>query len=67
MGHSHVKALQYAGGDVGMTVGGGFELFRNWQVMCSYTWGLVYAEKTKLLDDFSAKNRTLNVRVVYLF
>ncbi len=67
MGHSHVKALQYAGGDVGMTVGGGFELFRNWQVMCSYTWGLVYAEKTKLLDDFSAKNRTLNVCVVYLF
>lgn len=67
MGHSNVKALEYAGGDVGMTVGGGFELFRNWQVMCSYTWGLVYAEKTKLLDDFSAKNRTLNVRVVYLF
>ena len=67
MGHSNVKALEYAGGDVGMTVGGGLELFRNWQVMCSYTWGLVYAEKTKLLDDFSAKNRTLNVRVVYLF
>mgnify|MGYP001045434914 CR=1 FL=1 len=67
MGHSHVKALQYAGGDVGMTVGGGLELFRNWQVQCSYTWGIVYAEKTKLLDDFSAKNRTLNVRVVYLF
>lgn len=67
MGHSNVKALEYAGGDVGMTVGGGLELFRNWQVMCSYTWCLVYAEKTKLLDDFSAKNRTLNVRVVYLF
>ena len=67
MGHSSVKALKYAGGDVGITVGGGLELFRNWQVLCSYTWGLVYAEKTKLLDDFSAKNRTLNVRVVYLF
>lgn len=67
MGHSSVKALEYAGGDVGMTVGGGLELFRNWQVQCSYTWGIVYAEKTKLLDDFSAKNRTLNVRVVYLF
>lgn len=67
MGHSHVKALSYAGGDVGMTVGGGFEILRNWQVTCSYTWGIVYAEKTKLLDDFSAKNRTLNFRVVYLF
>ncbi len=67
MGHSDIKALEYAGGEVGMTVGGGLELFRNWQVQCSYTWGLVYAEKTRLLDDFSAKNRTLNVRVVYLF
>lgn len=67
MGHSDVKALKYAGGDVGLTVGGGVELFRNWQVQCSYTWALVYAEKTKLLDDFSAKNRTLDVRVVYLF
>ena len=66
-GHSDIKALKYAYGEVGLTVGGGFELFKRWQIQCSYTWGVTYAEKTKLLDDFSAKNRTLDVRVAYFF
>jgi hypothetical protein len=28
---------------------------------------MVYATKTKLLDDFSAKNRTWDVRFTYFF
>lgn len=67
LGHSRIKALQYAGGDIGMCVGGGFEIFKRWQLSADYCWGIVYAEKTKLLDDFSAKNRTINIRVSYLF
>lgn len=66
-GHNDIKALKYAYCDVGLTAGVGFELFKRWQIQCSYTWGMTYAEKTKLLDDFSAKNRTLDVRVAYLF
>ena len=50
-----------------MTAGGGVELWRNWQVTLSYTWGMTYALKTKLLDDFSARNRHWTVRVAYLF
>ncbi len=65
--HSNVKALKYAGGEMGLTVGLGVEIFKNWQVQASRTWGMVYAVKTKLLDDFSAKNRTWDIRVVYLF
>ena len=67
VGHSHVRALRYAGGDVGLSVGGGFEVMRKWQISCSYTWGLTYAEKTRLLDDFSGKNRALSIQVSYLF
>lgn len=63
--HSTVKALKYSGGDVGMTLGAGFELFRRWQVTVSYTWGLSYLEKTKLLSDFSAKNRNWDFRLTY--
>ena len=63
--HSNVKALKYAGGEMGLTVGLGVEIFKNWQVQASRTWGMVYAVKTKLLDDFSAKNRTWDIRVVY--
>ena len=67
VGHSHVKALDYARGDVGLIAGFGVELFKNWQVQGSYTWGVTYAERTRLLDDFSAKNRSWNVSVIYYF
>lgn len=65
--HGKCDAFDYAGGELGVTAGGGFELWRNWQVTVSYTWGMTYAVKTKLLDDFSARNRHWTVRVAYLF
>ena len=67
VGHSNIRALRYAAGDVGLSVGGGFEVLRKWQISCNYTWGLTYSEKTRLLDDFSAKNRALSIQVSYLF
>ena len=57
----------FAFGDVGLTAGFGVEIYRDWQVSGSYTWGLMTAASTKLLDDFNSKNRTWNVRVVYFF
>ncbi|MDE7385979.1 MAG: PorT family protein [Muribaculaceae bacterium] len=65
--HNRNKALDYAGGDLGVQVGLGFELFKHWQVQGSYTWGMTYALKTVKLDDFSARNRTWTLRVAYLF
>lgn len=59
--------FRYAGGDLGLAVGGGFELWRRWQVSVQYTWGMTYIAKTRKLDDYSARNRQLAVRVAYMF
>lgn len=73
-GHSAVKAnagvpnpYTYAGGDLGLTAGGGFEIFKRWQVSLQYTWGMTYLLKTRKLDNLSAKNRQWAVRVAYMF
>lgn len=57
----------YAGGDLGLSVGLGVELWRHWQVSASYTWGMTYDLKTKLLDNFSARSSQWTARVAYLF
>lgn len=59
--------FNYAGGDLGLTAGGGFELYKRWQVSIQYTWGMTYLLKTRKLENFSAQNRQLAVRVAYLF
>lgn len=59
--------FNYAGGDLGLTAGGGFELYERWQVSVQYTWGMTYLLKTRKLENFSAQNRQLAVRVAYLF
>lgn len=65
--HGKCDAFKYSGGDLGLSVGIGAELYRRWQVTAGYTWGMTYALKTKLLDEFSAQSRQWNVRVVYFF
>lgn len=67
LGHSKLPAMEYAGGDVGLTAGIGIELFRHWQIMASYTWGVTYALKAAVLTNMSAQNRTWDLRVCYLF
>ena len=65
--HNNLDALEYAKGEIGMTAGFGLELWKRWQIQGSYTWGVVYSVKTALLDNHSAKNRTMKVSLVYLF
>lgn len=65
--HGKCDAVEYSGGDLGLTFGGGVELFKNWQVTAQYTWGMTYVLKTKLLDNFSARSRQLTVRAAYFF
>lgn len=66
-GHGNIEALEYAGGDVGIQAGIGAELFKDWQISASYSWGTTYTLKTKKLDDFSAKTNSWNIKVAYLF
>ncbi|MCI9284225.1 MAG: PorT family protein [Muribaculaceae bacterium] len=66
-GHSKCDAMKFSGGEVGLTAGLGVEIFKRWQVAASYTWGMTYAMKTRLLDDFSARNKTWDLHVTYFF
>lgn len=65
--HGKCDAMKFSGGDLGLTAGAGVEIFKRWQVSASYTWGMTYALKARVLTDFSAKNRTWDVRVAYFF
>lgn len=75
LAHNKIKAsdsdksgpLDYAGGEIAINVGLGFELYKKIQVSGSYGWGMTYALKTKLLDNFSAQNRTWKITVAYMF
>jgi hypothetical protein len=72
VGHSNIQrngtsAFKYAGGDVGISVGVGFEVLKQWQITGAYTWGMTYALRTTLLENYSARNRGWNVRVGYFF
>ena len=65
--HGNCKAMKYSGGDLGLTVGGGAELFKRWQITGGYTWGMTYVLKTRLLDNFSARSHQWHIRVAYFF
>lgn len=72
--HSRIKGndgaknpYEYSGGDLGLTAGGGFELWKKWQVSLQYTWGMTYLLRTRKLDNLSARNRQWAVRVAYFF
>lgn len=74
VGHSRIKGnagvaepYTYAGGDMGLTAGGGAEIFKRWQVCLQYTWGMTYLLKTRKLENVSAQNRQWTVRVSYFF
>lgn len=65
--HNKNVALDYAGGQIGISVGLGAEIYKHWQISGSYTWGTTYALRMKILTNDSARNRTWNLRVAYLF
>ncbi len=65
--HSNASAFKCSGGDLGISAGGGAELYRNWQISLAYTWGMTYVAKTKLLDDNSARSRQWTLKVARFF
>lgn len=69
VGHSGKDdgAYKFSGGDLGLTCGGGVELYKRWQITGQYTWGMTYVLKTMLLDNYSARSRQWTVRVSYFF
>lgn len=65
--HGKCNAFDYRSAEIGLGVGLGVELYRNWQVAASYTWGVSGALSTRLLDDYSAANRRWTISVAYFF
>lgn len=65
--HGHCDAFKYSGGDLSLTVGGGAEIKKVWQIYGGYTWGMTYALRTQLLDNFSARNKQWYIRLAYFF
>lgn len=63
----NTKAFKCSHGDIGLSVGFGLEILRSWQISAGYTWGMTYALRTKLLDNFSARNKYWSTRVTYFF
>lgn len=66
-GHSKCDALKFSGGDLGLTAGIGAELLRHWQVSVQHSWGMTYALKANILQNYSGNTRQWAVRVAYLF
>lgn len=67
VGHSKIDCLSYPFGELGVDFGIGAEIKRNWQVSASYTMGLTYALKDKILTNYSARNSVWAVKVAYFF
>ncbi|MCM1110957.1 MAG: PorT family protein [Clostridium sp.] len=67
VGHSKLDAFDFAGGDVGIDVGIGCELYQRFQISGGYTFGMTYAMKAKILTDFSARSNQGFVRFAWLF
>lgn len=65
--NSSVDAMKLPQGDFALHVGIGAELYKKYQINASYSWGMSYSAQTKLLNDFSAKNRTLKITFSYFF
>ena len=67
LGHNHCAPLDYNSVGLGLTVGGGVELFKRWQLGVFYSWGMTNAVGMPILTDFKAENRTWNFRATYFF
>lgn len=65
--HNKLKAMEYAGGSIGLQAGMGFEIKKRWQIQGAYVWGMTYSLKAVKLQDFSARERYWTARVTYFF
>lgn len=64
---NNVEALEYPLGTIALQCGLGFQIKGHWQIQASHQWGMTYAVRTRLLDDYSARTRTWTLQLTYLF
>ena len=66
-GHSNIKAFDYKSVILGIELGAGVEIFRNYQLSACYTWDVTNTMQAVKLDNFKSKSRTWKVGLTYLF
>ncbi|MDE7411958.1 MAG: PorT family protein [Paramuribaculum sp.] len=67
LAHNGIDCLDYNTAEIGIDIGIGAEIFRNWHISASYNFGVTDALGAKVLTDYNATNQTWSVRVAYLF
>ena len=60
-------AFDYKPVQLGLAVGVGVEIRRNWQLTGSYTWDMTGTMSATKLDKFESHNRTWKVALTYFF
>ena len=60
-------AFDYKPVQLGLAVGVGVEIRRNWQLTGSYTWDMTGTMNATKLDNFDSHNRTWKVALTYFF
>lgn len=65
--HSKLDVMSFPSGDMSLDFGVGAEVFERWQVTASYSLGMTYSIKARILTNESARNRSWNLRVTYFF
>ena len=60
-------AFDYKPVQLGLAVGVGAEIRRNWQLTGSYTWDMTGTMSATKLDKFESHNRTWKVALTYFF
>lgn len=67
LAHNLPDSFEYKSVQLGLEVGLGVEIFRNFQLSGSYTWDVTGTMKAKKLDNFTANNRTWKIALAYFF
>lgn len=67
VGNNLKEVFETPGLTFSLQFGLGARLYDHWQVAFIYDWGISYAVRTKLLDDYSARNRAWKLQLTYFF
>lgn len=69
VGESDIRTFNFPAVQVYLSAGAGVELYRHWQVAGAFSWGMTnaFSSPQKILDGYNAVNRTIDLRVSYLF
>lgn len=67
LAHNSIDAFDYNTVQLGIEVGLGAEIYRDFQLSGSYNWDVTGTMEAKKLDNFKSHNRTWKIALTYFF